>query len=54
MRIPAGVGGGGVSARVSIIGASGYGGGELARLLVGHPAVELVHLTADTKAGEAM
>ncbi|HEY3247586.1 MAG TPA: N-acetyl-gamma-glutamyl-phosphate reductase [bacterium] len=43
-----------MSARVSIIGASGYGGGELARLLVGHPAVELVHLTADTKAGEAM
>lgn len=40
--------------RVSIIGASGYGGGELARLLVGHPEVELVHLTAETKAGEAM
>lgn len=40
--------------RVSIIGASGYGGGELARLLVGHPEVELVHLTAESKAGEAI
>lgn len=40
--------------RVSIIGASGYGGGELARLLAGHPEVELVHLTAETRAGEAM
>lgn len=40
--------------RVSIVGASGYGGGELARLLVGHPEVELVHLTAESKAGQAM
>ncbi|HET6781454.1 MAG TPA: N-acetyl-gamma-glutamyl-phosphate reductase, partial [bacterium] len=40
--------------KVSIIGASGYGGGELARLLVGHPEVELVHLTAESKAGDAM
>lgn len=40
--------------RVSIIGASGYGGGELARVLAGHPEVELVHLTAESKAGEAM
>lgn len=39
---------------VSIIGASGYGGGELARLLLGHPEVELVHLTAETNVGEAM
>jgi N-acetyl-gamma-glutamyl-phosphate reductase len=43
-----------VTVRVSIIGASGYGGGEVARLLAGHPEVELVHLTADSKAGEAM
>lgn len=40
--------------RVSIIGVSGYGGGELARLLTGHPEVELVHLTAASRAGEAM
>jgi N-acetyl-gamma-glutamyl-phosphate reductase len=43
-----------VSVKVSIIGASGYGGGELARLLAGHPEVEIVHLTAETRAGEAM
>ena len=43
-----------MTVKVSIVGASGYGGGELARLLSGHPEVELVHLTADSKAGEAM
>lgn len=43
-----------MAVRVSIIGASGYGGGELARLLLGHPEVELVHLTAESKAGESM
>ena len=43
-----------MTVKVSIIGASGYGGGELARLLAGHPEVELVHLTADSKAGEPM
>lgn len=39
--------------RVSIIGASGYGGGELVRLLVGHPDVTLVHLTAESRKSEA-
>ncbi len=38
--------------RVSIIGASGYGGGELVRLLVGHPEVRLVHLTAESRKAE--
>jgi N-acetyl-gamma-glutamyl-phosphate reductase len=38
--------------RVSIIGASGYGGGELVRLLAAHPDVELAHLTAETRRGE--
>ncbi len=38
----------------SIIGASGYGGGELARLLLGHPQVEVVHLTAESRQGESM
>lgn len=40
--------------RVSIIGASGYAGGELLRWLQTHPAVEIVHLIADTRAGEAV
>lgn len=38
--------------RVSVAGASGYGGGEVVRLLLGHPEVQLVHLTAETRAGE--
>lgn len=41
-----------MSIRVSIIGASGYGGGELVRLLVGHPEVTLVHLTAESRKAE--
>ncbi|MDR7433706.1 MAG: N-acetyl-gamma-glutamyl-phosphate reductase [Armatimonadota bacterium] len=40
--------------RVSIIGASGYGGGELVRILAGHPEVEIVHLAADSHAGQPM
>lgn len=31
--------------KVSIVGASGYGGGEFARLLTGHPGAQIVHLT---------
>ncbi|MGQ0550148.1 MAG: N-acetyl-gamma-glutamyl-phosphate reductase [Armatimonadota bacterium] len=38
--------------RVSIIGASGYGGGELVRLLCGHPDVALAHLTAESRKAE--
>jgi N-acetyl-gamma-glutamyl-phosphate reductase len=40
--------------RVSIIGASGYAGGELLRWLQAHPTVEIVHLVADKRAGEAV
>jgi N-acetyl-gamma-glutamyl-phosphate reductase len=41
-----------VAIRASIIGASGYGGGELVRLLSRHPDVTLVHLTAETRKAE--
>ncbi len=37
--------------RVGILGASGYTGAELIRLLVNHPDVEIVLLTADRHAG---
>ncbi len=37
--------------RVGIIGASGYTGAELLRILAGHPGVELVLATGDTQAG---
>lgn len=40
--------------RVSVLGASGYTGGELVRLLSGHPAVELVHLGAFQHEGRPM
>jgi N-acetyl-gamma-glutamyl-phosphate reductase len=37
--------------RVAVVGASGYTGAELVRLLVGHPAADIVAMTADRKAG---
>jgi len=41
-------------ARIAVLGASGYTGSELVRLLLRHPRVELVALTADRKAGQSM
>jgi N-acetyl-gamma-glutamyl-phosphate reductase len=41
-------------ARVGIIGASGYTGAELLRLLAGHPELELAWATGDTAAGSAV
>src|SRR5438067_1783172 len=41
-------------ARVGILGASGYTGAELLRLLIPHPRVEIALLTADRRAGAAM
>jgi N-acetyl-gamma-glutamyl-phosphate/LysW-gamma-L-alpha-aminoadipyl-6-phosphate reductase len=38
--------------RVSIVGASGYVGGELARLLLAHPGVELAQVTSERLAGK--
>lgn len=34
--------------RVGIVGVSGYGGGELARILTRHPGVELTYLSSET------
>jgi N-acetyl-gamma-glutamyl-phosphate reductase len=39
---------------VAILGASGYSGGELVRILIEHPAVSLVALAADRRAGEGI
>jgi N-acetyl-gamma-glutamyl-phosphate reductase len=41
-------------AKIGILGASGYTGSELVRLLLRHPRVEIVLLTADRRAGQAM
>lgn len=38
--------------RVSIVGASGYVGGELLRLLLRHPFVEIAQVTSESYAGE--
>jgi LysW-gamma-L-alpha-aminoadipyl-6-phosphate/LysW-L-glutamyl-5-phosphate reductase len=38
--------------RVSIVGASGYTGGELLRLLLFHPGVEIAQATSESHAGE--
>jgi len=40
-----------MGARVAVAGASGYAGGELLRLLAGHPDLELGPLTANNSAG---
>ncbi|MCS7251598.1 MAG: N-acetyl-gamma-glutamyl-phosphate reductase [Thermoflexus sp.] len=38
--------------RVSIVGASGYVGGELLRLLLRHPYMEIAQVTSESRAGE--
>lgn len=40
--------------KIGILGASGYTGAELVRLLLRHPRVEIVVLTADRRAGQLM
>jgi N-acetyl-gamma-glutamyl-phosphate reductase len=40
--------------RIAILGASGYTGAELVRLIATHPAMRIVALSADRKAGQAM
>src|SRR6184192_1911830 len=39
-------------AKIGVLGASGYTGAELLRLLISHPRVEVALLTADRKAGQ--
>jgi N-acetyl-gamma-glutamyl-phosphate reductase len=41
-------------AKVGVLGASGYTGAELVRLLLRHPCVEIALLTADRRAGQEM
>ena len=41
-------------ARIGVLGASGYTGAELVRLLLRHPHAEIVLLTADRRAGQDM
>ena len=43
-----------MSWRVAVAGASGYAGGELLRLLLGHPEIEIGALTANSSAGSTV
>jgi N-acetyl-gamma-glutamyl-phosphate reductase len=43
-----------MGARVAVAGASGYAGGELLRLLAGHPDLDLAVVTADSSAGRTV
>jgi len=38
--------------RAAIVGASGYAGGELLRLLLAHPEIDVVQITSETYAGQ--
>ncbi|MGO8672324.1 MAG: N-acetyl-gamma-glutamyl-phosphate reductase [Capsulimonadaceae bacterium] len=40
--------------KAGIIGVSGYGGGELARILASHPAVELTYVSSNTYLGKPL
>ncbi len=40
--------------KVAVLGASGYVGAELVRLIATHPSIEIAALSADRKAGQAM
>lgn len=44
--------GGGICVKVSVIGATGYAGAELLRLLNNHPQAEVVYMTSESHAGE--
>lgn len=40
--------------KIAILGASGYTGAELVRLIAGHPNIEIVALSGERKAGQSM
>jgi N-acetyl-gamma-glutamyl-phosphate reductase len=46
--------GGSAKAKIGVLGASGYTGAELLRLLLCHPRAQIVLLTADRRAGKTM
>jgi N-acetyl-gamma-glutamyl-phosphate reductase len=43
-----------MTVRVAVAGASGYAGGEVLRLLVGHPGVEIGAVTGNANAGQPL
>ena len=43
-----------MSIKVGVVGAAGYAGAELVRLLIAHPEFELVAITSNADAGQPM
>ena len=43
-----------MSHKTAILGASGYTGAELVRLVAGHPAIDIAALSANAKAGQTL
>lgn len=43
-----------MSLKVGIVGAAGYAGAELIRLMLGHPEFELVAITSNADAGQPL
>ena len=43
-----------MSLKVGIVGAAGYAGAELIRLVLGHPEFELVAITSNADAGHCL
>src|SRR6185436_18238912 len=41
-------------ASIGIVGVSGYGGGELLRLVAGHPSFELAYVAGESSAGQTL
>ena len=39
---------------IAVVGASGYAGGELLRLIAGHPELNLKYATGNTQAGKSI
>ena len=43
-----------MSLKVGVVGAAGYAGAELIRLVLGHPEFELVAITSNADAGQPL
>jgi N-acetyl-gamma-glutamylphosphate reductase len=41
-----------MTVKVGIVGATGYGGGEILRLCIGHPVFELRYVAGESTAGQ--
>ena len=54
IKTPLPLGGAGGRLRVGVLGAAGYTGGELIRVLLGHPEAEIVFANSESNAGNLL